>query len=107
MLDDRERAALLDIENHLLAEDPAWSTAFSTWARRARRRRRFELAFHTLAAVVSAALALLMVVANAPAPATFFVAVTVLLAWLVHRLRRAPLVREGPGGGGGPEATPR
>ena len=36
MLDDRERAMLLDIENHLLAEDPGWSTAFSTCARWAR-----------------------------------------------------------------------
>ncbi|GAA4877177.1 DUF3040 domain-containing protein [Actinomycetospora straminea] len=104
MLDDRERAMLLDIENHLLAEDPGWSTAFSTWARRAHRRRVFELTFHTVAAVVSAALALLMVMAHAPGPATFFVAVTVLLVWLVHRVRRAPVVREGPGGR--PGATP-
>ena len=63
-----ERAMLLDIENHLLAEDPGWSTAFSTYAWRARRQRTFELAFHAVASVVFAALALLMVVAHAPGP---------------------------------------
>ena len=75
MLDDRERAMLLDIENHLVADDPWWSTAFSTYAWRARRQRTFEMAFHAVAVVVCAALALLMVVADAPGPAVFFAAV--------------------------------
>jgi Flp pilus assembly protein TadB len=102
MLDDRERAMLLDIENHLLAEDPGWSTAFSTYAWRARRQRTFELAFHAVGSVVFAALALLMVVAQAPGPAVFFAAVAVLLVWLVRRLRRTPLVGADSGAAGAP-----
>ncbi|WP_328306237.1 DUF3040 domain-containing protein [Actinomycetospora sp. NBC_00405] len=105
MLDDRERAMLLDIENHLLAEDPGWSTAFSTYAWRARRQRTFELAFHAVASVVFAALALLMVVAQAPGPAVFFAAVVVLFIWLLHRLRRAPVLA-GPGAAGAPPSPP-
>jgi Flp pilus assembly protein TadB len=97
VLEDRERAMLLDIENHLLAEDPGWSTAFSTYAWRARRQRTFELAFHAVASVVFAALALLMVVAQSPGPAVFFAAVTVLMVWLLRRLRRTPLVGAGSG----------
>ena len=102
MLDDRERAMLLDIENHLLAEDPGWSTAFSTYAWRARRQRTFELAFHAVGSVVFAALALLMVVAHAPGPAVFFAAVAVLLVWLVRRLRRTPPAGTGAGTAGAP-----
>ena len=102
MLDDRERAMLLDIENHLLADDPRWSTAFSTYAWRARRQRTFELAFHAVASVVFGALALLMTVAQAPGPAVFFAAVAVMLVWLVRRLRRTPLVGAGSGTAGAP-----
>jgi predicted membrane metal-binding protein len=105
MLDDRERAMLLDIENHLLAEDPGWSTAFSTYAWRARRQRTFELAFHAVASVVFAALALLMVVAQAPGPAVFFGAVAALMVWLLRRLRRTPVLT-GPGAAGAPPSPP-
>jgi hypothetical protein len=105
MLDDRERAMLLDIENHLLAEDPGWSTAFSTYAWRARRQRTFELAFHAVASVVFAALALLMVVAQAPGPAVFFGAVAALMVWLLRRLRRTPVLA-GPGAAGAPPSPP-
>ena len=104
MLDDRERATLLDIENHLLAEDPGWSTAFSTHARRVRRARIAELAFQTTAMVVSAALALLMLVAHAPGPALFFTAVAVLLGWLVRRLWSAPRVDPRPDTEGAPRS---
>jgi hypothetical protein len=106
MLDDRERAMLLDIENHLLAEDPGWSTAFSTCARRARRQRTFELTYHVVALLVSAALTLLMVVAQAPLPASCFATVTVLLFWLVRRLRHAPVVDGGHRAAGTPPSTP-
>jgi hypothetical protein len=102
MLDDRERAMLLDIENHLLADDPRWSTAFSTYAWRARRQRTFELAFHAVASVVFAALALLMVVAQSPGPAVFFAAVTALMVWLLRRLRRTPLLGASAGAAGTP-----
>jgi hypothetical protein len=102
MLDDREREMLLDIENGLIAEDPRWSTAFSTCARRVRRQRTFELVFHVVALLASAALTMLMVVSQAPLPAMFFASVTVLLIWLVHRLRHTPTVDTG----GGPADAP-
>ncbi|WP_433026977.1 DUF3040 domain-containing protein [Actinomycetospora sp. CA-053990] len=102
MLDDRERAMLLDIENHLLADDPRWSTAFSTYAWRARRQRTFELAFHAVATVAFAALALLMVVAQSPGPAVFFAALTALMVWLLRRLRRTPLLGAPAGAAGTP-----
>lgn len=89
MLSDQERATLRDIEDRMLADDPAWAKAFDVTAARVARQRAHEMAFHLVAVVVWTVMAALMVAAGAPGPAVFFAALTGLSVWLIRRLRRS------------------
>ncbi|CAA9290098.1 MAG: hypothetical protein AVDCRST_MAG54-4361 [uncultured Actinomycetospora sp.] len=89
MLSDQERATLRDIEDRMLADDPAWAEAFDVTAARVARQRAHEMAFHLVAVVVWTVMAALMVAAGAPGPAVFFAALTGLSVWLIRRLRRS------------------
>jgi hypothetical protein len=97
VLSDHEREALVDIERRLLADDPAWTTAFDVTGRRAVRHRAPGSTFHIVATVFSVALVGLMLAAHASGPALFFATVTGLLLCLIRRRRGSTQSRaEGP-----------
>jgi hypothetical protein len=76
VLSDQEREALAVIERGFLTEDPSWTRAFDPEGQRAARQRRFELACHVVAAMLTGALAVLLYVVDAPGLALFFVVIS-------------------------------
>ena len=89
MLSDHEREALADIEDRLLTEDPRWTSVIDATSRRVARQGVFVWAVYSFGLLVSAGLAVLMVVSNAPGPALFFATVTGVLIWFIRRPRAA------------------
>lgn len=85
MLNDHERETLLDIERRMLTEDPRWTQIFDDAVGRTARQRAVEWVAYIVALVLTVALTVVLLAADAPGTALFFAAVSGLLIWLIRR----------------------